>query len=658
MTRRLIGCLMLGLALRVSALDGVSDQVPIQAFSRAPEFMTPKLSPDGRYIAFIVPSEKKSTLAVMRVSDQVIVGSFKMDEDNHVADFWWVSDTRIIASLATQLGSLDSPTMTGELVAFDANGGDPRYLYGYRKIPQGVKYKDSEQWGAATMLDPMIDDSDQALISLRSYAHWKDGHAPICRINVRSGELTLVDRSPFRGGGDVLVDTSGKARYAMGYDGVRLEVWQRLEGEENWHPLAAEGLASGTVEPLQFARDGRSVFLSAAGAGTRRCLVQQSLEHEERRELACNPDVDLESVIPSFDPSGDPIAAVFQPGKPQITVLDDGSRSAKLLQWLMTAFPGKLVSPESMTRDGYLALVRVDDDRTPGDYYLFDARTQKATYWRGLRQWLDPALMPERRPIMVKARDGTLLHGYLTLPQGIEPKRLPLVVNPHGGPFHVRDDWRFDIDAAMLASRGYAVLQINFRGSKGYGADFAKAGYKAWGTSMIDDITDATRWTVAQGYADEARMCIYGASYGGFAALMSAVREPDLYRCVVGYAGAYDLPLLQKDSDISESDSGRHFFSEGVAGSDEELRAQSPITYLDRLKAPMLIVHGEEDARTPFTQAKALRKAMRAGDHSYEWMTRAGEGHGFQKTKNIQAFNETLLNFLDKYIGPSSQRSR
>ena len=218
---------------------------------------------------------------------------------------------------------------------------------------------------------------------------------------------------------------------------------------------------------------------------------------------------------------------------------------------LMRAFPGSNVRITSTTADGSLAIVFVDSDVNPGDYYLFDTKTMRAEFLRATRTWIDPRQMRPRKPIEVTARDGVKLHGYLTQPAGTGPQ--PLVVLPHGGPHGIRDTWEFDWEAQLLASRGYAVLQINFRGSAGYGMDFETAGYRQWGAGMQDDVTDATRWAIEQKVTEPNRICIFGGSYGAFAALMGAAREPDLYRCAVGYAGIYDLELMLSSADIPES---------------------------------------------------------------------------------------------------------
>jgi dipeptidyl aminopeptidase/acylaminoacyl peptidase len=227
---------------------------------------------------------------------------------------------------------------------------------------------------------------------------------------------------------------------------------------------------------------------------------------------------------------------------------------------------------------------------------------------------------------------------------------------PHGGPHSgIHDTWRWDHWAQFLASRGYAVLQPNFRGSGGYGYAFEHAGYHHWGTTMIDDITDGTRWAMEKGYVDGSRVCIFGASWGGYAALMSAVREPDLYRCAVGFAGVYDLKLQVSDSDTAESTMGRNYLADAVGTDDKTLAEQSPITYIERLKAPVLIIHGTADKRVPFSQAKRLRKALEQYHKPYEWMEKSGEEHGFYKDENNVEFLDRLAAFLGKNLGAPVQ---
>ena len=223
---------------------------------------------------------------------------------------------------------------------------------------------------------------------------------------------------------------------------------------------------------------------------------------------------------------------------------------------MQLSFPGDIVYPVSTSQDGSKSVLYVYSDRDPGGYYLFDVKSMEISPIGAVIDGIVPEQMGERRLISFRARDGILLRGILTIPPGVDPKSLPLVVHPHGGPLGAADSWRWDADSQLLASHGYAVLQINFRGSGGYGRSFFNAGSRAWNTGMINDITDGTRWVEAQGIADPKRVCIYGASYGGYAALMSSLREPDLYRCTIDFAGIYDMNLQTATTDTTQSEQG------------------------------------------------------------------------------------------------------
>jgi acylaminoacyl-peptidase len=233
-----------------------------------------------------------------------------------------------------------------------------------------------------------------------------------------------------------------------------------------------------------------------------------------------------------------------------------------------------------------------------------------------------------------------------------------MVVAPHGGPHGVRDYWSFDPYVQMMASRGYAVLQMNFRGSGGYGRSFLYEGYRHWGTTMQDDVTDVTQWAIDAGITSEDRVCIFGGSYGGYAAMMGAVREPDLYQCVIAYVGVYDLELMYKKGDIPTRESGLEYLRQAVGEDKEDLRARSPVHHLDKLKAPVLIVHGGEDFRVDIAHAYKLRKGLEKLDKPYEWLVKPNEAHGFYLPENRLELFERMIAFLDKYIGDGEAVAR
>jgi dipeptidyl aminopeptidase/acylaminoacyl peptidase len=297
-------------------------------------------------------------------------------------------------------------------------------------------------------------------------------------------------------------------------------------------------------------------------------------------------------------------------------------------------------------------LFRVASDTNPGVYYLLNLENNKIRPLVSNRSWIKPQDMAQVKPVSFKSRDGLELHGYLTLPPGKDPKNLPLVVNPHGGPHGIRDYWAYNPEVQLLANHGYAVLQVNYRGSGGYGIDFLKAGYGKWGHEMQDDLTDATLWAVNQGIADKQRLCLYGGSYGGYATLQGLVREPDLYKCGIGYVGVYDLIKMRTCGDtVSKGGSrGKDYLNKAVGKDTEKLKEISPAYNTDKIKAKVFLAHGEDDVRVPMCQLNSLVKGLKANGVDYEVMTR-DEGHGYQNPKNKLDFYTRLLSFLDENIG-------
>ncbi|MCU7375871.1 alpha/beta fold hydrolase [Paucibacter sp. O1-1] len=237
-------------------------------------------------------------------------------------------------------------------------------------------------------------------------------------------------------------------------------------------------------------------------------------------------------------------------------------------------------------------------------------------------------------------------------------KYLPLVVLVHGGPYGVRDRWEFTPDVQALATRGYAVLQVNYRGSGGYGAKFERSGWGEWGRAMQNDLTDATRWAVKEGIADRNRLCIMGGSYGGYAALMGVSVEPDLYQCAIGYVGVYDLRLMKKRGDIPQSSYGKNYLQRVLGTDEDELARRSPVEYADAITAKVFLVAAENDSRVPPLHSERMRDALKRAGKAPEYLLGRGEGHGFYDPKNVEAFYERSLKFLDSAIGEKAGAGR
>jgi dipeptidyl aminopeptidase/acylaminoacyl peptidase len=320
-----------------------------------------------------------------------------------------------------------------------------------------------------------------------------------------------------------------------------------------------------------------------------------------------------------------------------------------LTKALQPSFPGQLATFTNFTQDGKRAVVYVRSDRNPGDFYIFNLDTMQAGHLVSARPQIDPQQMRPMEPVTVKSRDGLDLHGFLTLPSGSKP--FPLIVLPHGGPHGISDEWGYNREAQLFAMHGYAVLQINYRGSGGYGDWFQRAGYRQWGLSMQDDLTDATHWAIDQGYTSAQKVCIYGASYGGYAALEGVVREPDLYKCAIGYAGVYDLRVQLNRSDTHNSKMGDAYLSLALGDNADDLLARSPLGGVTKIKANLLLVHGGEDPRVPIHNFDELTNALDKNGKHYEELVMPHEGHGFFVPEHSQQAYEKMLDFLDRNIG-------
>ncbi|KAF1055410.1 MAG: Dipeptidyl aminopeptidase BIII [Stenotrophomonas maltophilia] len=378
-------------------------------------------------------------------------------------------------------------------------------------------------------------------------------------------------------------------------------------------------------------------------------VVSWNPASNERRTLLQDTTVDPTRII--YQPGTRvPVGVQFVGAGTRTAFFDEQSPTASIQRMLEKAFPGQAVSLLSGTRDQSRLLVRVASGSNPGDYFVYTTATRKAAFLTGRYRWLDRNEGAVVRPVALAARDGLPLHGFLTVPRGSEGKALPMVVVPHGGPFDVFDDGGFERDNQLLAAAGYAVLQVNFRGSGNYGRAHTQAGAQQWGRAMQDDVTDATRWAISEGIADKERVCIYGASYGAYAALMGAAREPGLYRCAAGYVGVYDLPMMYKRGDIQDRASGVTYLRDWL-GDPASLAAVSPVTLAAAIKAPVLLAAGREDPRAPVQHTERMEAALKQAGVPVEALYYPREGHGLYTEANQRDYYTRLLAFFARSLG-------
>jgi dipeptidyl aminopeptidase/acylaminoacyl peptidase len=621
------------LAGLLAAASLAQAKVPVEDFFRDPEFTSVSLSPTGEYITVSVPQGDRTLLAAFKVADMSLVGKWDYGAKRHIDGVRWVNDERFFMFVTRKVGKFDFRVGTPDVYASNVDGSRRS------DIPNGGTY---------SLVDRLDEESNNILVQ-RSVES-----AFLSRMNVYSGEVRTVATAPVDSGAFV-VGRDKAPRYVFG---VNKDLsWRTLRRDgERWTEVLNGKQGEPRLIPLGFSDDEKHVYMSVGAKGGTAGIYAVDPATDERELLSTNANVVDNGLLWSGD--GRHLLGVeYMDGTPTVDFIDTGHEEARTIAGLMKAFPEHMVSLSGTSRDGRRLLVRAYSDIDPGTYYLFDRDTGKAKFLLSSRDWIKPEEMSPMQPFSFIARDGTRVHGYITVPRGSSGKGLPLIMHPHGGPHGPRDAWGFNPEVQFLANRGYAVLQVNFRGSGGYGEDFERKGYRNWGTSMIDDMTDAVQWAVGEGIADPDRMCTYGASYGGYAALQSVVREPERYRCTIGYVGVYSLPLMTTDGDIPRSESGRAYLRRVLPEALAEQQAQSAAFNADKIRVPVMLVHGERDERVPMSQYRALRSALVAAGRPPEVeILEAKEGHGFEELENNVRLYNAMEAFLDKHIGAGASQ--
>lgn len=642
---RLAGALLAWALLAVPAWA----QVDVDAYLRRDTYQRIKISPDGHYYAVEVPLEDRTVLAVVERATGKVTAKAAGGHGSSVGNFWWVNDTRVVVAVDQRMGSRAEPYPTGELHAMDADGKKTMLLsspagVGDDFIGGTIRYTAEN---AVFLIDPLPDDHDSILVASRPLS--SEPYTKVERLNVYTRKRITVATAPVRNA-SFTTDNQGEVRFARGSGADNVsKLYYRDRRGDDWRLVNDEAQSHRVVWPLAFSRDGRRAFLERQTANGPDEIVSWDPQTGQATALLRDATVDPRKFLSSFDGQRI-VGATFMSSAEYMRFFDPDDPDARLYQSLAKALPGLALAATSSTRDGGLVLVQGWSDVNNGDFFLFDTRARKAERIYGRREWFDPAKVPHTRQVTLKARDGLALHGYLTLPAGsAEAPHGPLVVLPHGGPFGVFDRWEFDDDSQMLAAAGYAVLRVNYRGSGNYGRAFQQAGAQEWGKAMQDDLTDATHWAIEQGIADPQRICIYGASYGAYAALMGVAREPALYRCAVGYVGVYDLERMVDDL----ADKGRADVTWGREwiGEQGTLAQVSPVTLAERIKVPVMLAWGGQDDRAPKEQSEGMLKALQQAGVPVRTLSYPDEGHGFYTDAHRRAFYVALLDFLAQSLG-------
>ncbi|QQX82430.1 S9 family peptidase [Shewanella sp. KX20019] len=613
-----------------------SQAVTVEEFSKHPQFYNVKISPDGKHLAVLLDNEGRKTLAFLETDTKKVTYSLHNGNYDQAGRFYWVNNERVITQIQRVTGRFEGPMNTGELYAINYDGKKKKMIAGYRSKGKSP--------GGSFLLDGLTGDDQHILVQ----KHRRSGGQVIPRavkLNVYTGREYNVKKAPMSDS-SFLVDHSGTPRFSIGVDKDHLtQVYYTKGKDDDWVKFGED--IEGKFEAITFAKDNNTIYALQSKDGGPKGLYEYDIATKKSTLLYQSKLADP-SIIFGTD-LNQLYGIQIDEDYPQFQFFASESTEAQLHKSLLSAFKGETVYISSITADKRKAVVHVSGDRNPGEFYLYDTQTNKAEHLLSSHSWIDKSKLAPTEPFRIKTPDGLVLNGYLTLPVG-KTSNLPTVVIPHGGP-HTRDYWGYNAQVQLLASKGYAVVQVNFRGSTGYGESFKEAGYKQWGAKIQDDILLATQYAVQTGVADKDRLCIFGASFGGYSALQASIREPDTFKCSIGYVGVYDLAMLYKEGDIKDVKWGDAYLDKTLGTDKAELISQSPVHNIDKLKTPVLIIHGEDDNRAHFEHALALKEVLDKEEHPYEWLVKDKEGHGFYKEENIIEANHKILAFLDKYIG-------
>jgi dipeptidyl aminopeptidase/acylaminoacyl peptidase len=644
--RPLVLCAAL-VALHGTALAAA--KVPLAAFVHEDTYTSPRLAPDGKHIAVTVhmPSADRTVpvVTVYSLPDLKITGAIRMQAFDVPYSVRWVSSERVVIAVGKELGSRERPVPTGELLAANFDGSKQEYLYGYqmyRLSRRGDRYGDDHGYGAIESIP--LKPNGHLFVSSHQ---WEGNSSLLYDIDSIGATRKLLASLPMENM-DFVIQNNGNPRFASGTgeDGYAV-TFRHNDTSGGWDKLPDN--RGRVYSPFAFTPDDKAFFARYSPKGDPDVLVRENLADGTRTTLFEDASGNASGI--QQDSHGVPFAAWSAVGVPKVSYFDADNPDAKLHKTLSAQFPGSVVSFIDFSEDGNLLLFGVSSDRDPGEYYLYNRATRKADMLFAGMEELNPDDMAERRAISFKARDGRTMFGFLTMPAHAPGTKLALVVMPHGGPHGIHDDWYFDVDSQFLASRGYAVLQVNFRGSGGRGVNFVESGYRQWGGKVQDDIIDGLKWAISQGEVDANRVCSYGVSFGGYAAMMLAAREPSMFKCAVGYAGIYDLNLLYGTDENKGNRTARNVIARYVGTDKQELDRNSPVTLASSIKVPVMLVHGGKDKRAPVQHAEEMREALTKVGNAPEWLLAPNEGHGFYDTANRTAFYEKLEAFLAKNIG-------
>jgi len=599
--------------------------IPLRDFFRNPEKTAYHISPDGNYISWLSSYETRLNIHIQKTGGQEIK-RITSQTGRDVTAYFWINNK--------QIGFLK-----------DHNGDENHHLISVN-IADGIE-KDLTPFEGVKVdvVDELEDIEDEVLIQMnRRNPVFFD----VYRLNTTTGELTLVEENP----GNItgwLTDHNGNVRMANTTDGVNISLLYREEKTGEFKPILTTNFKEG-VSPLFFDFDNKYVYALSNLNRDKTAVVRFDPQTGKEIELLFeHPEVDIDNL--GYSKKRKVItSASYTTWKKEFKFFDPVSENRfRRIRTLIDEDAEIYITDRNKNEDKFI--VRTLSDKSLGNYYCYNETADTITHLANVSPWLRPAELCDMKPITYTSRDGLTIHGYLTLPKTGSGKNLPVIVNPHGGPW-ARDTWHFDPEAQFLASRGFAVLQMNFRGSTGYGRKFWELSFRQWGKSMQDDITDGVKYLVSAGIADENKIGIYGASYGGYAVLAGLTFTPELYACGVDYVGVSSLfTFLETIPPYWKPYLEMMYEMVGHPEKDKTLlESSTPLYHIDQIKAALFVAQGAQDPRVKKSESDQIVNALREKNIEVEYMVKENEGHGFSNEENRFEFYEAMEQFFENHL--------
>jgi dipeptidyl aminopeptidase/acylaminoacyl peptidase len=607
----------------------IAKKVPLKDFFRNPEKSSFQISPDGKYYSFKAPFEKRMNIFVQEIGKDAVI-QLTQDTTRDISGYFWANNNRI-------------------LFLRDTGGNENYKLFGVNIDGSNLICLTDFEGVRTQIIDDLEDIPDEVIIGLnKRNPQIFDPY----RLNIVTGEMNMITENP----GNIMgwmTDHAGKLRIAYVLNGLETSLLYRDTEDQEFKVVLTTDYKEG-VSPMFFDFENKNVYASSNLNRDKQEIVLFDIANgKEIKTIYKNDEVDVSNL--SYSKKRKVVTSVSYVTEKRHRHFFD-----KETEDLFTRLEKDLgqyeiaITSETKTEDKFI--VRTYSDRSLGAYYLFDKNSDKLEKIIDAAPWIDENNMAIVKPIEYKSRDGLTIHGYLTLPRGIEAENLPVVINPHGGPW-ARDNWGFNPEIQYLANKGYAVLQMNFRGSTGYGRKFLEASYKQWGLTMQDDISDGVQWLIDEGIADPERVAIYGASYGGYATLAGLTFTPELYACGVDYVGVSNLFTFMKSIPPYWKPMLEMMYNQvGDPVKDSVLlAAASPVFHADKIVVPLFIAQGANDPRVNKNESDQMVAAMKARGIEVEYMVKDNEGHGFHNEENRMDFYRAMGNFLDNHIGNKTE---